>query len=80
MTLWHSVVPQYAHTGSHLAGRRDNVRYLGMLDKDDFSPAILLNSVTFDGQVYPGSVSITYAIGHSTSTQTCWNAPVISAR
>jgi multiple sugar transport system substrate-binding protein len=51
MTLWHSVVPQYALTG-HIMPVAEQMFNLGMLDKDDFSPA-LLNSVTFDGEVYP---------------------------
>ncbi len=51
MTLWHSVVPQYALTG-HIMPVAEQMFNLGMLDKDDFSPA-LLDSVTFDGEVYP---------------------------
>ena len=51
MTLWHSVVPQYAIPG-HILPVAETMFNLGMLDKDDFSPA-LLDSVTFDGQVYP---------------------------
>lgn len=51
MTLWHSVVPQYALTG-HIMPVAEQMFNLGMLDKDDFSTA-LLDSVTFDGEVYP---------------------------
>jgi len=51
MTLWHSVVPQYALTG-HILPVAEQMFNLGMVDKDDFSPA-LLDSVTFDGEVYP---------------------------
>ncbi len=51
MTLWHSVVPQYALTG-HIMPVAEQMFDLGMLDKDDFSPA-LLDSVSFDGETYP---------------------------
>ena len=51
LTLWHSVVPQYALTG-HIIPVAEQMFDLGMVDKDDFSPA-LLDSVTFDGEVYP---------------------------
>ena len=51
MTLWHSVVPQYALTG-HILPVAEQMFNLGMLDKDDFSPA-LLDSVSFDGETYP---------------------------
>ena len=51
MTLWHSVVPQYAIPG-HIRPVAETMFDLGMLDRDDFSPA-LLDSVTFDGEVYP---------------------------
>jgi len=51
MTLWHSVVPQYALPG-HILTAAELMFERGMLDRDDFSPA-LLDSLTFDGQVYP---------------------------
>ena len=51
MTLWHSVVPQYALTG-HIMPVAEQMFNLGLLDKDDFSPA-LLDSITFDGEIYP---------------------------
>ena len=51
MTLWHSVVPQYALTG-HIMPVGEQMFNLGMLDRDDFSPA-LLDSVSFGGEVYP---------------------------
>ena len=37
LTLWHSVVPQYALTG-HIMPVAEQMFNLGMLDKDDFSP------------------------------------------
>ena len=51
LTLWHSVVPQYALTG-HIMPVAEQMFNLGMIDKDDFSPA-LLDSVSFDGETYP---------------------------
>ena len=51
MTLWHSVVPQYALPG-HILPVAETMFDNGMLDRDDFSP-ILLDSLTFDGQVFP---------------------------
>lgn len=51
MTLWHSVVPQYALPG-YILTAAELMFERGMLDREDFSPA-LLDSLTFDGQVYP---------------------------
>ena len=51
MTLWHSVVPQYALPG-HILPVAETMFDTGMLDRDDFSAA-LLDSISFDGQVYP---------------------------
>ena len=50
MTLWHSVVPQYALPG-HIMTAGEVMFDTGMLDQDDFSPA-LLDSISFDGEVY----------------------------
>ena len=72
MTLWHSVVPQYALTG-HIMPVAEQMFNLGMLDKDDFSPA-LLDSVAFDGEVYPVPFD-NYGSGLYVNTN-CWNAPV----
>ncbi len=51
MTLWHSVVPQYAIPG-HIMTVAEAMFDSGMLDRDDFSPA-LLDSISINGEVYP---------------------------
>ena len=40
MTLWHSVVPQYALPG-HILPVAETMFDNGMLDRDDFSPILL---------------------------------------
>ena len=60
MTLWHSVVPQYALPG-HILTAGEVMFDSGMLDRDDFSSA-LLDSVTFGGEVYSVPFD-NYAVG-----------------
>ena len=72
MTLWHSVVPQYALPG-HIMTAGEVMFDTGMLDQDDFSPA-LLDSISFDGEVY--SVHLITMARAFMSIPTCWNAPV----
>ncbi len=60
MTLWHSVVPQYALPG-HILTAGEVMFDSGMLDRDDFSPT-LLDSVSFGGEVYSVPFD-NYAVG-----------------
>ena len=71
MTLWHSVVPQYALPG-HILPVAETMFDTGMLDRDDFSPA-LLDSITLTAR--SSRCPSTIMAPAPTSTPMYWSAP-----